>query len=283
MTTATAHGIQELERRIIACATCATAKDGQRLTIDGVVLESLARDAGVSPLVGQQAACRAGVIPLCYARNTLLLAPFEQGLLLGANVLVVGLGGLGGHVIDMLARMGVGTLTGADGDVFEESNLNRQLLSSVERLGMSKAHAAAAHVAAVNPAVQFTPLSLYLRGDALQRAVLGRDVLVDALGGLDDRLALQQAASAAGVTLVSAGVAGLTGWVSVVRPGETGPAALLGDGSGVEETLGNPAPTVVMAAALLCAEVLKLLTGRTVEKGALLFDLADHTFMRVNV
>lgn len=283
MTTATAHAIQELERRIIACATQVTTSCGQRLTIDGGVLETLTGDAGVSPLAGQQAACRAGVIPLCYARNAMLLAPFEQGLLLGANVLVVGLGGLGGHVVDMLARMGVGTLSGADGDVFEESNLNRQLLSSVARLGMGKAHAAEVHVAAVNPAVRFIPLDQYLRGDALQRAVHGRDVVVDALGGLEDRLALQRAASAAGVTLVSAGVAGLTGWVSVVRPGETGPAALLGAGGGVEETLGNPAPTVVMAAALLCAEVLKLLTGRPVEKGALLFDLADHTFMRVNV
>ena len=108
------------------------------------------------------------------------------------------------------------------------------------------------------------------------------DVVVDALGGLRDRRAVQEAAAKAGVPLVSAGISGLTGWVAVVRPGENGPAAYLGagdeHGGGVEETEGNLAPTAALAAALQASEVLKVLTGRPHQKGLLLFDLAENLF-----
>ena len=59
-----------------------------------------------------------------YKRNS-LLTEAEQARLARSRALIVGLGGLGGHVLDMLARMGVGTIMAADGDAFETSNLNR--------------------------------------------------------------------------------------------------------------------------------------------------------------
>ncbi len=72
-------------------------------------------------------------------------------------------------------------------------------------------------------------------------------MIVDALGGLRDRAALQSAAARAGAPLVSAGISGLTGWMAVVLPGEEGPAAYLGagdeGGGGVEEKEGNLAPS----------------------------------------
>ncbi len=88
-----------------------------------------------------------------YARNIPALTQEECLLLQTKRILVVGCGGLGGHIIDQLARIGVGTLRVCDGDVFEPSNLNRQLLSRVPLLGTSKARAAADHVAKVNPDV----------------------------------------------------------------------------------------------------------------------------------
>ena len=204
---------------------------------------------------------------------------------MNGRVLVVGLGGLGGHVLDMLARMGVGRISGADGDVFEESNANRQMLADTATLGHPKTEAAARHILRVNPAVQFTPLPVFLRGPALEAAAREADVVVDALGGLRDRGAVEDAAARAGVPLVSAGIAGLTGWCMVVRPGEHGPAMLLGGadgpGDGVEERLGNLAPTVAMAAALQSTAVMKLLTGLPVREGMIIFDLEDATMDRV--
>ena len=81
-----------------------------------------------------------------YERNIPALSEAECEILQRKRVLVVGCGGLGGHLIDMLARIGVGALRVVDGDVFEPSNLNRQLLSEVPLLGVSKARAAAARI-----------------------------------------------------------------------------------------------------------------------------------------
>ena len=78
-----------------------------------------------------------------YARNIPALTEEECRALWDKRILVVGCGGLGGHIIDQLARIGVGFLRVVDGDVFEASNLNRQLLSRVPLLGTSKAKAAA--------------------------------------------------------------------------------------------------------------------------------------------
>ena len=73
-----------------------------------------------------------------YERNIPALTAAECLALRTKRVLVVGCGGLGGHIIDQLARIGVGFLRVVDGDVFEESNLNRQLFSDVTVLGQPK-------------------------------------------------------------------------------------------------------------------------------------------------
>ncbi|HPZ59963.1 MAG TPA: ThiF family adenylyltransferase, partial [Bacillota bacterium] len=72
-----------------------------------------------------------------YEKNMMTLSPEENEKLATFKVFVAGCGGLGGYVIEELARLGIGHITAADGDVFEESNLNRQLLSSVALLGKS--------------------------------------------------------------------------------------------------------------------------------------------------
>ena len=66
-----------------------------------------------------------------YARNIPALTAAECEILKQKRVLVVGCGGLGGHIIDQLTRIGIGAVRVVDGDVFEETNLNRQLLSEV--------------------------------------------------------------------------------------------------------------------------------------------------------
>ena len=77
-----------------------------------------------------------------YIRNLGALTEQECAQLRTKTVFVAGCGGLGGYLIEMLLRLGVGAIRAADGDVFEASNLNRQLLSSTRNLGRSKAEAA---------------------------------------------------------------------------------------------------------------------------------------------
>lgn len=271
-----------LKAAILDAAYQCSCGDGEPVyAIAGHVLAALAASSGRPLRLVEQTACDAGVMPARYLRNARQISVEQQARLLRARVLLVGLGGLGGHVLDMLLRMGVGTIVGADGDVFEESNLNRQLLSSVARVGMSKAEAGVLHATAVNPATTFTPVCAYLRGDELAAQVQGADVVVDALGGLADRVALQAAASSAGIPLVTAGVAGFSGWVATVYPGETGPADMLGRDNSAEDVLGNIAPTVAFAASLQASGVMRLLIGNRPSAEMLLFDLSDCTFVKM--
>lgn len=220
-----------------------------------------------------------------YARNA-ALTDEEQGRLGRGRVLLVGLGGLGGHVLDMLLRTGVadgeGRLMAVDGDIFEASNLNRQLLCTEATLGRLKAEVAAEYARNVNSAVRFEARSVFLRTESdVDEAVAGMDVVVDALGGLAHRALLHNAAGRAKIPVVSAGIAGFTGWVCTLLPGAASPAPLLGAGAGVEERLGNLACTAAMAASLQVAETLNLLTGRPSASGLLLFDLSDRYVTQV--
>jgi len=93
------------------------------------------------------------IIPYRYIRNRTILSAKEQLRLLESDVAVVGAGGLGGLVVEILARMGIGRLIVVDDDILEETNLNRQVLSSKDTLGLSKAETGASRVRTVNPAV----------------------------------------------------------------------------------------------------------------------------------
>ncbi|MBL3581773.1 ThiF family adenylyltransferase [Oleidesulfovibrio alaskensis] len=247
-------------------------------------VQGIAQECGCHIRHVECAALLSGILPERYARNTKQFSLEDQRALLLSRVLLVGLGGLGGHVLDMLVRLGVGHITAADGDVFEPSNLNRQLLSSMSRVGTSKAQAARDHARNTNPATELTVVDHYVDALSLPPLLQQCHLVIDALGGLRSRLMLQKAAQNAGVPLVTAAVGGLTGYVATVLPDQTGPAELLGSGGTgepVEDTLGTPAPVVACAAALQCTEAAKILTGKPPSRGVLFFDLNDRTFQTV--
>ena len=95
-----------------------------------------------------------------YSRQTMLpqLGPEGQRRLLGARVLIVGVGGLGSAVATYLAGAGVGHIGLADHDVVSISNLQRQTLYSEAQTGMPKAIAAAGRLAAINSGIRLEPL-----------------------------------------------------------------------------------------------------------------------------
>ena len=130
-----------------------------------------------------------------YARNIPALTEAECAVLRNKRVLVVGCGGLGGHLIDLMARIGIGGILAVDGDVFEPSNLNRQLLSEVPLLGTGKAAAAAARVARVNPDVAVEAVETFLTEENAADLISGCDAVVDALDSIPARNALSRRAS----------------------------------------------------------------------------------------
>ena len=224
---------------------------------------------------------------LRYLRNHDAISEAEQVILAQKRVLVVGCGGLGGYVIECLARIGVGYLRVVDGDVFDETNLNRQLLSSSMNLGRPKTLAAQQRVMAVNPLVEVEAFQTLLTDENAVPLLDGCDVAVDALDNVPTRLLLQQAAKTAGIPLVHGAVAGWIGQVCVVQPGQDllnslYPAST--DTQGEEQETGTLSFTAALTASWQAAETVKLLLGKPGLDGEILeLDLLNSSFVKIKL
>ena len=213
-----------------------------------------------------------------YSRNIPALTEAESHILQTKRVLVVGCGGLGGHIIDQLARIGVGFLRVVDGDVFEESNLNRQLLSRVPLLGMSKAKAAADHVRAVNPGVSVEGLECYMTAENAAALLSGCDIVLDALDNIPSRRTLAAACAEAGIPYVYGAIQGWIAQAAVSMPGD----GLIEKLFPKEVEIRDKSVlsfTPALCAAMQTALCVKLLVGRPVETGIIqYFDLLNQEF-----
>jgi molybdopterin/thiamine biosynthesis adenylyltransferase len=162
--------------------------------------------------------------------------------------------------------MGIGRLVLVDGDVFQDHNLNRQLLSEEGNLGQSKAKVAAKRVQQINQATTVTAYAQYADRAGLAEMLVDVDVVVDALDRLPTRMVVQDAAARAGIPMVHGAIAGGMGQVMTVLPGDKGLKALYGDGDipeqGAEVELGTPPASPMMVAAWQVHEVIKLVTGQ---------------------
>lgn len=229
-------------------------------------VQELEREFGLSRREVELAALEEGVLPRRYLRSCGTVGVDGQIKLLRSTVAVVGLGGLGGNVVEGLARMGVGRIIAVDGDTFTDHNLNRQVLSSEAAMAQSKAEAARARVAAINAAVEVVAHAVNLTPQNMGGILGGADVVVDALDRLPTRLMLQDGVQQLGIPLVHGAIAGYVGQVMTILPGDAGLHALYGDGEvpaqGAEVELGCPAATPMMVAAWQVQEVMKILLGR---------------------
>jgi len=230
------------------------------------------------------AALETDIVPERYVRNMKSFSSKDQATLLRSQVSIVGLGGLGGAVIEILARCGIGHLILIDGDRFEESNLNRQFLSTHQLLNTSKAEAATSRVNQINSAITVQSYAEYLDMNNAARLIKNSDAIVDCLDNIKTRFVLAEAASKAGIPLVSAAVAGNSGHVTTIFPQDRSLELIYGqpDGlalQGVETSLGCLSPAVTLLAALESSEVLKILLNKgSVLRNKLLFvDLMDNT------
>jgi molybdopterin/thiamine biosynthesis adenylyltransferase len=255
--------------------------------------DRLKRFAAAAGLEGREveiAALENDMVPERYARNMRSFSPADQAALLRAQVGVVGLGGLGGAVVEVLARIGVGRLVLADGDRFEESNLNRQLLCTVARMGVPKADAARQRIAQVNPSVAVAAHQQVVTAESADALLTGCDVVVDCLDNLPGRFVLEEACRRIGCPLVSAAVAGASGHVTTIFPEDRGLRLIYGEprhlpAKGAETALGTLPHAVVFLATLECAEVVKLILkkGRPLRNQLLVADLTDTVIEVMNL
>ncbi len=214
-----------------------------------------------------------------YDRNIGTITIEEQALLAEKSVCVVGCGGLGGGVIENLTRMGVGEITVVDGDSFDESNLNRQVLSNEENLGKSKAVEAIEQMSRINSEITLIAVEDLLNEENAGSIIDGCDIVVDALDNVDARLALEDACKAEGITLVHGAISGWNGQVGVVMPG-SGILHQIYEGATGDDSPTNPSFTPAVISALQAAETIKVLLGREeiLRNKLLMIDLLDHEY-----
>ncbi len=222
-----------------------------------------------------------------YRKNIGTLTKEENERLSSFSVCVVGCGGLGGYVIEMLGRLGIGYITAVDSDVFEESNLNRQLLSSAETLMKYKAHAAKARMKLVNHLVEVTPVLEKISAKNAENLLLGHDVIIDAVDSIDTRFVLQNMASKLDIPYIHGAIAGWYGQVSTILPGDNTLTKIYPDRCkvGLEKEIGNPSFTPAMVASVQTAEVIKILfkRGGLLRNKLLYMDLLEHDYITVDL
>jgi len=235
------------------------------LTLSPASLEEVARESGLGLRSVEIRALQERLLPERYLRNLGTLGWEGQRRLLESCTAVIGCGGLGGHVVEGLARSGVGRLVLVDGDCFVPHNMNRQVLGTLDDLGRPKVEVARERVAAVNPAVEVVSHAVVATVDNLPALLQGVEVVVDALDTPGARLVLQDVAGRMEVPLVHGAIAGFIGQVTTVLPGDETLSLIYGGEAapahGAEFALGTPAPTPMLVAACQVAEVFKLLLG----------------------
>ncbi|MCK5097118.1 MAG: HesA/MoeB/ThiF family protein [Desulfobacteraceae bacterium] len=220
-----------------------------------------------------------------YIRNFKSLTHKEQKKLGQSKVCIIGLGGLGGGVMEMLARIGIGSLKGIDNDKFDASNLNRQLFAMENLIGTSKAKAAENRIKSINSQIEIKCINKLLTQDNAHDLINDSDIVIDCLDSIKTRFILQDAAKKADIPLVSGAIAGASGQVSVIFPQDKGFELIYGkkireNDKGVENELGNLSYCALFIAAIQTSESIKVLLkkGDVLRNKLLIVDLFSNSF-----
>ena len=137
------------------------------------------------------------------SRTRLLLGQEGMEKLKNAKVAVFGLGGVGGYVVEALARSGIGSLVLVDHDTVSVTNRNRQILATTETVGMAKVEAAKNRVLSIDPTIEVDARQMmYLPDTADQFDFSQYDYVVDAIDTVTGKLQLITAAKAANCPVI---------------------------------------------------------------------------------
>jgi sulfur-carrier protein adenylyltransferase/sulfurtransferase len=204
-----------------------------------------------------------------YSRHLLLpeVGMDGQQKLLDAKVLLLGAGGLGSPAALYLAAAGIGTVGIVDNDEVDLSNLQRQVIHSSERIGVSKVESAEQTITALNPDVKVEKYPVRLGPDNIVEIISGYDIVVDGLDNFPTRYLLNDASVRLGIPVVSAAILGFEGQLSVFKPHDgpcyrclfpVPPPAELAPSCGANGVLGVLPGTMGL---LQATEVIKLILG----------------------
>ncbi|TMM03814.1 MAG: molybdopterin-synthase adenylyltransferase MoeB [Actinobacteria bacterium] len=228
-----------------------------------------------------------------YSRHLLLPEVGAEGQqkLLDAKVLLLGAGGLGSPAALYLAAAGVGTLGIVDSDEVDMSNLQRQVIHSTDRIGVSKVDSAEQTISALNPDVNVVKHQVRLDASNIVEILPDYDIVIDGLDNFPTRYLLNDASVRLRIPVVSAAILGFEGQLSVFKPYEgpcyrclfpVPPPAELAPSCGANGVLGVLPGTMGL---LQATEVVKLILdeGEPLIGRLLMYDALAARFTEVKV
>ncbi len=137
-------------------------------------------------------------------RTAALIGEDSVSALTDSHITLFGLGAVGGYVLEGLVRAGVGHITVIDSDVFNDTNLNRQILATTDTVGMKKIEAAVERAKSINPDIDIRGIDSFVESGTVKELLKDNpDIIVDAIDTIEPKCALLRYASESGIPTFS--------------------------------------------------------------------------------
>jgi len=144
----------------------------------------------------------------------------EQMLLLAKKIFIAGCGGIGGYLLEHMVRLGIGHIICADMDVFDESNLNRQILATHSTLGQKKAEIAKRRALEINPSCTVEIVTKKLDKNNIVELIKGVDIVMEGMDNANSRFVIAEACGKTKITLAHGAASGWVAQAAIICPGK---------------------------------------------------------------
>jgi molybdopterin/thiamine biosynthesis adenylyltransferase len=217
-----------------------------------------------------------------YKRNYSSISEEEQKVIGNTTVAIVGLGGLGGYVLEGLARIGIRKFHLIDKDVFEITNLNRQLLCTEYNLGESKVAEGLNRILKINPSIEAKVFNSKLDENSVE-IIRGVDIVVDCLDSIEGRFHLESLCEKLNLPLIHGAIRGYYGQVAISRPNNRIFSKIYGMTKNDNESLGNLVITCMVIASFQVNLLLRLVFNESVEDELILIDCKNMEIEKIEL
>lgn len=217
-----------------------------------------------------------------YKRNYSSVSKEEQETLGNVTVAIVGLGGLGGYVLENLVRLGVRKFHLIDKDVFDITNLNRQVLATEKNLGKIKVEEGLNRALAIDHNVKAKIFHSKIDDNSIEM-LEGVDIVVDCLDSIEGRSQLETLCDKMDLYLIHGAIRGYYGQVAVSKPDNRIFTKIYGRSKIDDESLGNLPMTCMMTASLQVNLLLRVLFNKAIEDELILLDCKDMEIEKLKI
>ena len=219
-----------------------------------------------------------------YSRNQKMISFDEQEKISRSTVAILGLGGLGGYLVEMFTRIGIGKLILVDYDKFEVTNLNRQIISTEVNLGLSKVEEAKKRVETINSKTKIIKINKKISQNNIDEIIRKADIVVDALDSSKLKKIVEISCNKNKIPMVHGAIGGWIGQIAVIMPGDFILDKIYKEDN-LENKMGNPSFTPGLVASIQVGEVIKILLKRKglLNNEILYIDLEYNSFTKLKI